>query len=62
MNPVDAKLIAGFLLEEFDRFTAYLDDQDIEPTEASVIVEDIVSESAGGIPTCIEQFSGFTGE
>lgn len=62
MKPIDAKLVAGFLLQEFDRFSAYLDDCSIEPTEASMIIEEIAGESDGRIPTCMEQFSGFIGE
>ena len=62
MKPDDAKLVAGFLLQEFERFAEYLDGCDIEPTEASMIIENIISESGGGVPTCIEQFSGFIGE
>ena len=62
MKPTDAHLVAGFLLLEFDRFAAYLDDCSIDPTEATMIVEEIASESDGGIPTCVEQFTGFIGE
>ncbi|WP_319406151.1 hypothetical protein [uncultured Desulfosarcina sp.] len=62
MKPTDAHLVAGFLLREFDRFAAFLDDCAIDPVEASMIIEEIAGESGGGIPTCIEQFSGFIGE
>lgn len=61
MKPIDAHLVAGFLLQEFERFAAYLDDCAIDPTEATMIVEEIVSESNGGIPTCVEQLAGFVG-
>jgi hypothetical protein len=62
MKPNDAKLVAGFLLQEFDRFADYLNSLEIEPTEATMIVEEIAGESDGRIPTCMEQFSGFIGE
>ncbi len=41
MTKMDKELIAGFLEQEFDGFAAYLNDHDIEPTEAGVIIEDI---------------------
>jgi len=62
MKPTDAKLVAGFLLQDLDRFMDYLEDCSIEPTEASQIVEAVAEESDGAIPTCTEQFSGFVGE
>jgi len=62
MKPNDAKLVSGFLLQEFDRFTGYLNGLDIDPAEASMIIEEIADESDGHMPTCIEQFSGFVGE
>jgi len=62
MKPQDAKHVAGFLLQEFDRFAAYLDDCSIDPMEATMIIEEIAGESDGRMPTCIEQFSGFVGE
>ena len=61
MKPNDARLISGFLLQEFDRFAEYLDGLDIDPAEASMIVDGIHAESKT-IPTCMEQFSGFIGE
>lgn len=62
MKQTEAHLVAGFLLQEFERFAAYLDNWAIDPTEATMIVEEIVSESNDGIPTCVEQFTGFIGE
>jgi len=62
MKPTDAKLVAGFLLQDLDRFMNYLEDCSIDSTEASVIVEEIIEESDGEIPTCTEQLSGFVGE
>ena len=62
MKPTDAKLVAGFLLQDIDRFMKYLEDCSIDPTEASLIVDAIAGETAGAIPTCTEQFSGFIGE
>lgn len=62
MKPTDAHLLAGFLLKEQDRFFAYLDDCAIDPTEGTAIIEVIIRESDGRIPTCMEQFSGFIGE
>ena len=62
MKPIDAKLVAGFLIQDLDRFMHYLEDCAIDPTEASQIVEAVAEESDGAIPTCAEQFSGFIGE
>ena len=62
MKPIDAKLVAGFLLEDLDRFMNYLEECSFDPTEASQIVEAVAEESDGAIPTCTEQFSGFIGE
>ena len=59
MKPNYVQIIAGFLLEEQKRFFDYLDDCSIDPTEGAVIIEDIISDSDGAIPTCVEQFSGF---
>lgn len=50
MTPTDAHLVAGFLLREFDRFAAFLDDCAIDPTEAAIIIEEIAGETGGGIP------------
>ncbi|WP_319410134.1 hypothetical protein [uncultured Desulfosarcina sp.] len=58
MKPTDAKLVAGFLIREFQSFAEHLDDCGIDPTEASMIIEEIACASGGGIPTCIEQFFG----
>ncbi len=41
MTKMDQELIAGFLEQEFDGFAAYLDDHDIEPSEAGVMIEHI---------------------
>jgi len=62
MKPTDAHLVAGFLVREYDRFVAYMDDCAIDPAEATAIVEEMIGESDGRIPTCTEQFSGFIGE
>ena len=59
MKPIDAKLVAGFLLQDLDRFMNYLEEYSIDPTEASQIVEAVADESEGAIPTCTEQFSDF---
>jgi hypothetical protein len=62
VKSTDTHLVAGFLLKEQERFFAYLDDCAIEPTEGSLIIEEIISESDGRFPTCVEQFSGFIGD
>jgi hypothetical protein len=62
MKPTDAKLVAGFLLQDIDRFMDYLEECSIDPTEASLILDAIAGETGGAIPTCTEQFSGFVGE
>jgi len=63
MKPTDAKLVADYLLQDFERFSDYLaNEHAIDPTEATQIVEAIAGETAGAIPTCTEQFSGFVGE
>lgn len=59
MKPTDAHLVAGFLLREQERFFAYLEDCAIDSTEATLIVEDIIGESQGRVPTCVDQFSEF---
>jgi hypothetical protein len=59
MKPNNAQIIAGFLLEEQKRFFDYLDHCSIDPTEGAVIIEEIIGNSGGGIPTCIEQLAGF---
>jgi hypothetical protein len=61
MKPQDAKHVAGFLLQEFERFAEYLAGLDIDHAQASMIVDEIHAESKT-IPTCMEQFSGFIGE
>jgi L-rhamnose isomerase len=62
MRPIDAKIIAGFLLNEQEQFFDYLDQCSIDPTEGTIMIEEMIGASQGGIPTCIEQFSGFVGE
>ena len=62
MKATDAQLIAGFLLNEQERFFRYLEDCSIDSTEGSFLIEDMISEAQGGIPTSIEQFSDFIGE
>ena len=62
MKPNNAQIIAGFLLEEQKRFFDYLDDCSIDPTEGAVIIEEIIGDSGGVVPTCVEQFSGFVSE
>jgi hypothetical protein len=63
MKPTDAKLVAGYLLHNFDSFSEYLEKEHaIDPVEATQIVEAIAGETDGAIPTCTEQFSGFIGE
>ena len=62
MKSTNAQIIAGFLLEEQKRFFDYLEDCSIDPIEGAVMIEEVISESDGGIPTCVEQLSGFIGE
>jgi hypothetical protein len=63
MKPTDAKLVADYLLQDFERFSDYLSNEHaIDSTEATQIVEAIAGETGGAIPTCTEQFSGFVGE
>ena len=62
MKPIDAKIIAGFLLNEQEQFFNYLEECAIDPTEGAIMIEDMISATDGGIPTCVEQFAGFIGE
>ena len=62
MKPIDAKIIAGFLLNEQEQFFNYLEQCDIDPTEGAIMIEEMIGATEGGIPTCVEQFSGFVGE
>ena len=62
MKPNSAQIIAGFLLEEQKRFFSYLDGCSIDPTEGAVIIEEVIGDSDGVIPTCLEQLSGFFGD
>ena len=62
MKPFDARIIAGFLLNRQEQFFEYLEQFRIDPTEGAIMIEEIIHETDGGIPTCVEQFSGFIGE
>ena len=62
MKPFDARIIAGFLLNRQEQFFEYLKQFRINPTEGAIMIEEIIHETDGGIPTCVEQFSGFVGE
>ena len=63
MKSTDANLIAGFLQREHERFAEYLDEYDVEPDEATVIIESLFNESYCESPVVpIDQFSGFFGE
>ena len=61
MNPVDAHLVAGFLLKEFTRFEIFLDACAVDTVEASMIVDAIAAESDGRMPTNIQQLLGDRG-
>jgi hypothetical protein len=62
MKSTNTQIIAGFLLEEQKRFFEYLEDCSIDPIEGAVMIEEVISESDGGIPTCVEQLFGFIDE
>lgn len=44
MTSTTKELIAGFLQQEEDEFAQYLEERDIEPSEAGVIIDEFRAE------------------
>lgn len=49
MKHSDTHLVAGFLILSFHEFAEYLDACGIDPTEADVIIQDMIVESDGAV-------------
>lgn len=54
MNQTDARLVVGFLTEKAHEFAEYIDNQGIDPLEATVIIEGIMLETGVSGSKCVD--------
>ncbi|BBO80198.1 hypothetical protein DSCO28_07640 [Desulfosarcina ovata subsp. sediminis] len=58
MKTMDMMLVTGFLISEQDTFYTYLEDRGFDGDEATVMIDDLLSEIEGCQQACVDQFGG----